>query len=376
MRRKLSYFLFFGALVGVVGSIHAIAVADLPTSEDSPTDEGYTFNWDHVHKYNGSSSVAVDHYWVLTAGHVAIGSGTITIDGEIYMQQEFVTHSQSADPDGNPSADLALIRFDKPFPGYYLLHDGIPKNTEILVVGYGFPGNVVMSSSNGYFTENGTGSRIRRWGTNKIDGTSSIGNSEGFDFTISGTLGNSKTPYEAGCNDKDSGSGVFYNDSGTWKLVGTVVTRYTDGSNFVGNFAVETKRYINWIKSVIGDYDTDMDGLPDWWELLHGGDEISMNPGDHLDSDIFTNYEEWLADTDPNDGNSFLELMDYTNATSVIFSSSTNRKYQVQYRTDVADTNENWQSELDWFEGSNAQTVKNVSSATSNRFYRVRAKLR
>lgn len=375
MLRKFSYLLLAGALFSAVGQVQAIAVADLPTSEAPPANEGYTFNWGHVHQYNGSSSVAVDHYWVLTAGHVATGPGSITNDMEIYTQQEFVMHSQAADPDGNPTADLALIRFDKPFPGYYLLHDSIPQNTEVLVVGYGFPGDVVMSSFSGYFTENEIGSRIRRWGTNKIDGLSSIGNSEGFGFTISGTAGNSKTPYEAGCNDKDSGSGVFYNDSGTWKLVGTVGNRYTDGSNFVGNFAVETKRYINWIKSVIGDYDTDMDGLPNWWELLHGVDETSMERDGQLDSDDFTNYEEWLADTDPNDGNSFLEMMDYTNATSVVFSSSTNRKYQVQYRIDIADTNEIWETEVDWFDGSLSQTVQSVSIPTSNRFYRVRAKL-
>ena len=68
-------------------------------------------------------------------------------------------------------------------------------------------------------------------------------------------------------------------------------------------------------------------------------------------------------------------MMDYTNATSVVFSSSTNRKYQVQYRIDIADTNEIWETEVDWFDGSLSQTVQSVSIPTSNRFYRVRAKL-
>ena len=379
MRRPFSCFMLFGLLFGACVDVQAIAVDDYSVAETNPAVAGYSLDWDYTYKYNGSSSVAVDHYWILTAGHVATGSETITIDGEVYTQQEFVKHSQVADPDGNPTADLALIRFDKAFPGYYLLHDAIPQNTEVLIVGYGFPGDVVMNLFSGYFTENNSGSRIRRWGTNKIDGTNTVNNSKGFDSSISGTAGSSKTTYEAGGNDKDSGSGYFYNDGGTWKLIGTTVGRYSVAENeHTGNFAVATKYYVNWIKSVIVDYDTDMDGLPDWWETLYGGDATSMERDGHLDGDGFTNYEEWLADTLPNDSNSFLRVTDYTDATSLVFSSSTNRKYQVQYRLDLADTNEVWQVEpgADWDDGSYPQTVRSVSTATSNRFYRVRVKLR
>ena len=62
----------------------AIAVADLATAEEPPTDEGYTFDWSHVHKYKNASSAAVDHYWILTAGHVGDdgGTGNVNVEGE------------------------------------------------------------------------------------------------------------------------------------------------------------------------------------------------------------------------------------------------------------------------------------------------------
>jgi len=97
-----------------------------------------------------------------------------------------------------------------------------------------------------------------------------------------------------------------------------------------------------------------------------------------LDGDGFTNYEEWLADTIPDDGNSYLRVAPYTNETEVAFNSSADRKYQIEFRTDLADTNETWQTEpgLEWFPATTSPTVKTVSTGTSNRVYRVRAKLR
>jgi len=368
--------------------VQAIAVADLTTSEDPPSDEGYSFNWDYVYNYQYATSVAVDHYWILTAAHVAddgFPTTNLTINGELYTQQEIVFHSKASDPDSNETADIALVRYDKPFPGYYPLSSAVPVGSDIMICGYGRFGSVVSTFSDAYFTEDDLAHSTKRWGTNRIDGENSYSSTEpivattkGFDISISRDRGNAgKTDYEAGCNIYDSGGGMFYSDSGTWKLVGHMVARSSIASNqHVGNFAAATKYYVNWIKSVIVDYDTDMDGLPDWWETLYGSGPTSMERDGHLDSDGFTNYEEWLADTIPTDGNSFLEVLDYTEATRLVFSSSIHRKYQVQYRVDITDANEVWEAELDWFDGLGSQTVLSVSAATTNRFYRVRAKLR
>ncbi len=45
--------------------------------------------------------------------------------------------------------------------------------------------------------------------------------------------------------------------------------------------------------------DSDSDGLPDWWELLHFGTATGANPDDDPDEDGWTNIEEYLRCGDP-----------------------------------------------------------------------------
>ncbi|MEE9369396.1 MAG: trypsin-like serine protease [Pontiella sp.] len=377
MRGALTYLVLSSLLLsGMAGRVQAIATSNNTISAQSPTNQGYSLNWDYIYKYKNSSSVAVDHYWILTAAHVGDdgGTGNLVVNGETYTQQEVVLH---------PSADLALVRYDKPFPGYYALHDGEvyheegpPGNPtavydELIMAGYGRTGIVTQAT----FTNGSGGNGTKRWGTNKGNGTEETVNAN-----VGGTAGNvstecflmpfnlSDTDFEGGAAQHDSGGPVFVDNGSGWKLTG--INIYLTGSNpYTGNYAAMIPDYISWITNNIPDYDTDMDGLPDWWEDEHSVSEA----GGYSDSDSFTNYEEWLADTDPNDGNSFLALSDYTNATSVVFSSSANRKYQVQYQTNL--TNDIWGTEVDWFTGFASQTTTNVSATTSNRFYRIRVKL-
>lgn len=383
MKRRIGIGLIGTCLAVVVHQSSAIATANLSVSEDLPSKAiapYNTFNWDYMYKYKNASSAAVDHYWIITAGHVAddTPSGNLNIGGETFIQQETVFH---------PTADLALVRYDKPLPGYYLLSDSIPIGDEVVLCGYGFSGNVVSTGSSAYFTDSGSGNGVKRWGSNRIDNDISyiyeapgpLGwtTNLGFEVTISTANPNDgKTLYESGGNVYDSGAGLFHTNGSNWELVGTMTTRTNNGFNYTGNFAVGTKYYVDWIKSVIVDYDTDMDSLPDWWEIQHGGDATSMVATNDLDEDHFSNYEEWIADTNPTNGSSFFNMGIYTNVTTVVFTSSTNRKYQIQSRTDLSDTNEVWQTEVDWFTGLYPQTITNVSASTSNRFYRVRAKLR
>lgn len=369
-----------------------IALEDLSTGEKPPsmTLSPYdTFNWNYVYKYKSASASAVDHYWILTAGHVADdgGTGTLVIDGQTYIQQEVVLHSRAADPDGNKTADLALVRYDKPFPGYYLLHDAAPVGSDVVICGYGYRGDVVSTSSQSYFTQDSTGGNTtRRWGTNRINSeetytstTPIAATSKCFDISISKSWDN-KTLYEAGCNYFDSGGGMFCKDGGEWKLAGHIVALYSivgqPEGQLRGNYAVATKYYINWIKSVIVDYDTDMDGLPDWWETKYAGDPISMERDGHDDNDTMTNYEEWLADTIPIDGESLLEITIYDSDGTLGFNSSTNRQYQVQSRTSLSGSNTVWQIEVDWFTPTGPLTEVSVSSAAAQQYHRIRARLR
>ena len=91
--------------------VEAIATADVTTSESNPSNvSAYAdFNWDFVYNFKGSSGVAIDDHWLITATHVADDpeSGALTINGEVYTQMQRVYH---------PTADLALVRLIK----YYL----------------------------------------------------------------------------------------------------------------------------------------------------------------------------------------------------------------------------------------------------------------
>ena len=381
MHRLISYFLLTGLLTGFCSDVQAIAVSDYDVAESSPTNAGYALNVDYVYNYKNASAAAVDHYWILTAAHVGDdgGTGALIIDGETNTQQEVVLHED---------ADLALVRYDKALPGYYsLMEDEIYHEEgpwynkkkvwhELVMTGFGFNGTVSSSS----FTQ-GSIRGIRRWGTNRgtgestlnydVGGTAGLRSSSGFhvDFNLS------DTDYEAGANVYDSGGAVFATNSvGEWVLAGVNVLR--SGSNpYTGNDAVKVADYVVWIKSVIVDYDTDKDFLPDWWETLYGSGPTSMDPQADGDVDGFSNYEEWMADTDPTVGSSHFQVLEWNAPTNVVFISSTNRQYSFEYKLDLADANEPWSTEIDWFVGSNGQTEINVTEAASNRFYRIRAKL-
>jgi len=382
MRRPLSYFLLAGLLLSSCIDTRAIAVDNYNIATNSPSDVGYALSFNPIYNYKRSSAVAVDHYWLLTAAHVGddVSSwSNLTINGEDYIEQEVVFHDD---------ADLALVRYDKAFPGYYLLMEdeifhkegnGFFKTTvwhELIMVGFGYDGTVSSTS----FTQ-GSSRWIKRWGTNRgesestlnYDGGGTVGlrSSSGFhvDFDLN------DTDYEAGANIYDSGGAVFStNAAGDWVLAGVNVLRSGNGP-FTGNDAVKVADYVFWIKSIIVDYDTDMDGLPDWWESDYGTGPTSMDAAADLDNDSFSNYYEWIADTDPTNGLSHFQILEWLAPTNVTFSSSSARKYQIEARADLVDTNEAWQTEVAWFVGSSPETEKAVSSTTSNRFYRIRAKL-
>ena len=231
------YKLVLTCVLGAAASTSAIVVQDYTSAQSVPAG----LDWGHVYNYKGSSGVAVGGNWLLTAAHVADdgGTGTLSIGGNDYTQLEIVYHG---------SADLALVRYDKTFPGYYplytdsLLPQGAAPLLSVLMVGFGTTGSVFSD----YWTDSGSGQGTKRWGSQQIDRTVNEGSKFYMDFD------SGSTTHEAGVGIGDSGGGIFYNDGGIWKLAGINVNRMgSDGGQWSRSVALSMPVYASWVTQTI-----------------------------------------------------------------------------------------------------------------------------
>ena len=375
----MKYYLTLYLLL-LLSNCFGIAVNNLTIAENNPNviTSFSDFNWDYVYSYNGSTAVAVDPYWIITAAHVAddVQNGTVIVAGEIHNEVQKVFHSSDYDSENNESADLALIRLDKPLPGYYPIHDrSIYPSQTLILTGWGKTGTVF----NTYFRNGPGGQGVKRWGTNKMESTGisppiDDGGSCGpritkyfsIGFSISDTL------YEAGGVIYDSGGGVFLRYQGQWRLAGILLYLNGTDPNYTGNISANISNYSDWIDKTISNYDSDIDGLPDHFEASYGND-LDMNPNDDLDGDSFTNYQEWIADTLPNDSNSFFKILNPHNSSNLTFSSSSLRQYKIIFCSNLADNS--WVNTNQWFTGDDIQTTAFTPDISAVRFNRVKVQI-
>lgn len=386
--RTLGYACFVCWLM--VSSATAIIVDDYDIAEAPPQDLGdseWDLDWRFVYKYKNSSAVAVAPYWLLTAAHVAddAGTGTVIIDGTNYIQQEIIAHAGAFDPDRTDTSDLALVRFDKAFPGFYPLYDGgfpsAPPTSRLsaILVGYGVTGQVSATS----YTMSSTGSGIRRWGTQRIEGEtfqtytgpSPLGETDNDGIEMEFTLIDS--PYEAGLGTHDSGGGTFVKDGGTWKLVG--INTYVDGgiAGVSEMFAVSMPAYQGWITNVItptADYDGD--GIPNSWEGIHSSSITGLVASADDDGDGMSSFEEYVADTVPTDSNAVFRIIaaEFSPNHVITFDGSTNRLYRLQLTTNSLTTApQTWMNaHTNAVYGSGTNTILTYSNSVARSFYRLR----
>jgi len=80
--------------------------------------------------------------------------------------------------------------------------------------------------------------------------------------------------------------------------------------------------------------DSDYNSLPDWFELKYFSVRVGVDPGGHGDDDNMTNWEEYIAGTDPTDPSSVFDMgdIDYTGGKGYTISwpSVAGRKYHLE----------------------------------------------
>ena len=201
--------LFTSASLGVVEGLTDTSAFSTPGGDW----EG--MNWDYVGSIGAGSAVAVGSRYVLTNRHFNPDVGhTFTMEGVNYTVQE----TFDAPVFDGKTPDLRLLKLDAPVPGYYDIYTGIfnKPNKNLIVVGTGYSGTIDVPSDS--FTWSAATGRQKRWGTNEYTAFNWIPSGSYNSYCLQMNFDVGDSTYESGLASGDSGSGIFFEDGGEWKL--------------------------------------------------------------------------------------------------------------------------------------------------------------
>jgi len=157
---------------------------------------------------------------------------------------------------------------------------------------------------------------------------------------------------------------AFRTSQGEVSSLDTLAVVAATGSHTVSNFTI--RKYSTPTEPEVGE-----DRLPDEWEVKYFGGTDVVNGGENedFDGDGVSNYDEWVAGTDPTDATDFLELKPVV---GVSWPSVSDRSYEIEYSDNNWKTFETSETLL----GSGGQMVwvdPSAGNVIHKRQYRVQA---
>ena len=295
---------------------------------------------------NNASGIYLGNGYILTANHVAPLPGTVTINGLLYTVDPAFAPLQIIDgatvvdmkllkilgiPDGNGTRVLPPLPVVQKLPlNYSTTVPTTDLNLACTIIGWGVGKDSIVPNQGWYWGDDST--RAERWGTNKTLSTAVTATYSGYSYealetSFKRSLGSNTSEITLG----DSGSGLFQQFAGVWKLSGltTTVLQYLggaalydgdtsilapgdqpDAANFVriARYA-HLLRYENWANLKLGSptavvtADTDKDGSNNLLEYAFhtepGTASVSTLPQVGMESGYLTlTYTQLLTATD------------------------------------------------------------------------------